>query len=138
MDDAAKLVGGFVRGFRVVGVQFANRGAYDSDVFDRAWLADVAGGPTIPPKPPATVTTEEIMATLPELAQGATGGAVRTLQGLLLARSFHLGTSGPFKDGLDGNFGSLTHSAVIAFQEESRIKADGIVGPSTWSLLPLV
>lgn len=74
---------------------------------------------------------------MPELAQGAQGGAVRSLQGLLVARGFHLGTTGAAHDGIDGDFGALTHAAVISFQEEMHIAADGIVGPITWPLLPI-
>lgn len=136
MDEAAALIGTQISGLTVIGVQFANRGAFDSDVFDSAWLASVASGPTSSPEPSSAATTEEIMAPLPELAQGATGPAVRTLQGLLVARGFHLGTSGPASDGIDGEFGPLTHAAVVSFQEEQRISADGIAGPVTWPLLP--
>lgn len=137
MDDAAKLIGTSMSGLSVVGVQFANRGAFDSDVFDSAWLAAVSDGPTINPPPPPSNTLTERLTTMPELAQGAQSGAVRTLQGLLVARGFHLGTTGAAGDGIDGDFGALTHAAVIAFQEESKIAADGIVGPITWPLLPI-
>lgn len=137
MDAASALIGTMIDGFRVIGVQFANRGAFDADVWDAAWLAAVSGGPTIVPEPPSTPTLTERLRTMPELAQGAQGGAVRTLQGLLVARGFHLGTTGPAGDGIDGDFGALTHAAVIAFQEESKIAADGIVGSITWPLLPI-
>lgn len=137
MDDAAKLIGTQISGLTVVGVQFANRGAFDSDVWDAAWLAAVTGGPTIAPPPPPSSTLTERLSTMPELAQGAVGGPVLTLQGLLVARGFHLGTTGPAHDGIDGNFGPLTHAAVVAFQEEARVSSDGIVGPVTWPLLPI-
>lgn len=137
MDEAAKLIGTQISGLTVVGVQFANRGAFDSDVFDAAWLAAVSDGPVTPVEPPSSPTLTERLTTMPELAQGATGGAVRTLQGLLVARGYFLGTTGAAHDGIDGDFGALTHAAVVSFQGESHIAADGIVGPITWPLLPI-
>lgn len=137
MDDAARLIGTQISGLTVVGVQFANRGAYDSDVFDAAWLAAVSDGPVTPVEPPSSPTLTERLTTMPELAQGATGGAVRTLQGLLVARGYFLGTTGGSHDGIDGDFGALTHAAVVSFQGENHIATDGIVGPITWPLLPI-
>jgi hypothetical protein len=137
MDDAAALIGTQISGLTVVGVQFANRGAFDSDVFDSAWLAAVSDGPTIAPTPPSSTALQERLTTMPELAQGATGGPVRTLQGLLVARGYRLGNTGTARDGIDGDFGALTHAAVVAFQEFAHIAADGIVGPITWPLLPI-
>lgn len=137
MDDAAALIGTVIDGLTVVGVQFADRGAYDADVWDAAWLETVSAGPVPPVTPPGGPTLSERLATMPELAQGATGPAVGTLQSLLRNRGFHLGTSGPDGNGVDRDFGPLTHAAVIAFQQEQKIADDGIVGPVTWPLLPL-
>lgn len=137
MDDAAHLVDSTISGLDVVGVQFANRGAYDSDVWDSAWLDNVSGGPVSPPEPPAGNTLAGRLATMPELAQGAAVPAVRTLQALLFARGYQLGRTGPGGVGIDGEFGPLTHSAVVAFQASHGITVDGIVGPVTWPLLPL-
>jgi len=35
----------------------------------------------------------------------------------------------------DGEFGQKTHDAVVAFQNYNGLKADGVVGPTTWQKL---
>lgn len=81
-------------------------------------------------------TTEEIVQQLPVLKQGATGAAVRRVQGLLVAAGYDLGTSGAKKDGIDGSFGGVTATALRAFQAAAHIGVDGVVGPAqTWPAL---
>jgi len=36
---------------------------------------------------------------------------------------------------IDGIYGQKTHQAVIVFQQNNGLKADGIVGPKTWKVL---
>ncbi len=36
---------------------------------------------------------------------------------------------------VDGDFGKITEDAVIAFQKSKNIKADGVVGDTTWGIL---
>jgi murein L,D-transpeptidase YcbB/YkuD len=60
----------------------------------------------------------------PLLKVGARGQRVRDLQKAL-------GVD------VDGVFGSVTHNAVVQFQREKGLKADGIVGPATWGVLGL-
>jgi hypothetical protein len=71
--------------------------------------------------------TEAIVQQLPELAQGATGAAVRTVQGLCQARG-----QNPV---IDGIFGQYTKNAVMNVQHAAGITQDGIVGPKTWPVL---
>ena len=72
--------------------------------------------------------TEQLVNTLPTLAQGATGPDVRTAQGLLAARGHAVA--------IDGIFGVGTEAAIKAFQAAAGITADGIVGSAqTWPKL---
>ncbi|MGP4112886.1 peptidoglycan-binding protein [Streptomyces sp. 4N509B] len=56
------------------------------------------------------------------------GPAVAEVQCLLLRHGIDPGP-------VDGLFGSLTEAAVIEFQREAGLTADGIVGPMTWEAL---
>ncbi len=62
------------------------------------------------------------------LQMGMRGEDVRKLQKRLKALGY---ATGP----IDGIFGSITHSAVILYQKNAKIKQDGIVGPVTWAKL---
>ncbi|MGW4309157.1 peptidoglycan-binding protein [Streptomyces californicus] len=70
-------------------------------------------------------------ATWPELVytlrQGADGSHVRALQTALNKRSAGLA--------VDGGFGSVTRSAVRAYQSVNRLVVDGEAGPVTWRAL---
>jgi peptidoglycan hydrolase-like protein with peptidoglycan-binding domain len=59
--------------------------------------------------------------------QGSTGETVRTVQYLVNAQGATLV--------VDGIFGSLTASAVSAFQSARGLVADGVVGDQTWPAL---
>lgn len=78
-------------------------------------------------QPVAYTTSASTILGWPVLRQGATGHPVRTLQRLLRARGFTLT--------VDGGFGPITRSKVIAFQRSRGLVADGVVGPLTWSKL---
>jgi peptidoglycan hydrolase-like protein with peptidoglycan-binding domain/GH25 family lysozyme M1 (1,4-beta-N-acetylmuramidase) len=67
----------------------------------------------------------------PTLKQGDTGKAVETLQAYLNKFGFY---NGP----VDGNFGSLTVTAVMSFQIATEIKNDGIIGPLSWEMIDYV
>jgi RHS repeat-associated protein len=64
------------------------------------------------------------------LRRGSSGDAVKKLQQTLMGLGYDLGS---YKD--DGIFGSKTEQAVLAFQRNSGITIDGIVGNQTWAAL---
>lgn len=135
MDQAASMLGMRDGPFYYAGIQFAFRGAYDSDVWLAAWIESARVTPPPVTTPPPPTWTELLVRALPTLKQGDTGPAVRTLQGLLVARYYHLGATGKTLDGIDGDFGALTDAAVREVQDRAGLKSDGIVGPSTWPVL---
>ena len=65
------------------------------------------------------------------LKQGATGGEVKEVQRRLKLWGYYKGS-------LDGVFGASTRSAVVAFQKKNGLKADGVVGASTYKALGMV
>lgn len=66
----------------------------------------------------------------PTLRKGSSGSYVVELQQDLIALHYDLS---PY--GADGKFGAKTETAVKAFQKDSGLTADGIVGPKTWDAL---
>ena len=66
--------------------------------------------------------------TYPTLKYGDSGSNVMVLQ-------TRLKELGYFNGSIGGNFGLLTQTAVTTFQIAAGLKADGIVGASTWSAL---
>lgn len=67
---------------------------------------------------------------LPTLKKGSKGEYVVKAQEYLRAHGYSLG-----RWGVDGDFGSATENAVIAFQRDNGLNPDGIVGPKTWAAL---
>ena len=59
------------------------------------------------------------------------GGDVAVAQAILNARGYNCGE-------IDGDFGIKTSNMVMAFQGESGLVIDGIVGPATWKALGVV
>jgi peptidoglycan hydrolase-like protein with peptidoglycan-binding domain len=75
----------------------------------------------------ATTTTPSLHVTIPaggNLSSGDSGTAVVALQKALKALGFYDGKA-------DGDFGSGTEAAVIAFQTAHNLDQDGIVGTDT-------
>ncbi len=66
-------------------------------------------------------------ATDPTLRQGDSGAAVSELQQLLNAKGINIT--------VDGVFGNATRAAVVQFQQQNGLVADGIVGTQTWQAL---
>lgn len=62
------------------------------------------------------------------LRQGSKGGEVKEVQRRLKLWGYYKGS-------VDGVFGAGTRSAVIAFQKKNGLKADGVVGKSTYKAL---
>lgn len=65
----------------------------------------------------------------PLIKLGASGKITKLLQQRLIS----LGYSIPY--GLDGIYGYETKNAVMRFQEDNNLSADGIVGRNTWRAL---
>jgi peptidoglycan hydrolase-like protein with peptidoglycan-binding domain len=86
--------------------------------------------PTTSPQTTATTpttTTPSLHVTIPaggNLSSGDSGTAVVALQKALKALGFYDGKA-------DGDFGSGTEAAVIAFQEAHNLDQDGVVGTDT-------
>jgi len=60
---------------------------------------------------------------MPQIKRGSKGKAVKVLQVILGGLD------------IDGSFGPATQAAVLAFQKNHGLEADGIVGPHTWKAL---
>jgi hypothetical protein len=87
-----------------------------------------APAPSPSPSPaPVSDWQEVMMRSLPELAKGATGADVRTIQALSTARGH--------ATAIDGAFGNNTKLAIEGCQRSAGITADGVVGPVTWGYL---
>ena len=67
---------------------------------------------------------------LPTLKKGDRGEAVKALQILLVGRGFRCGVWGA-----DGDFGKATQDALIKYQTNKKLDADGIAGAATWKSL---
>jgi hypothetical protein len=112
------------------GCQWTDR-AWGRDLDESLLVADFFAAPAAPgPKPapsPVPAWQEAMMNALPVVKLGDTGEAVRTVQGLCIARGHQVT--------VDGDFGPATHEAVTAVQAAARIAQDGSVGPATWPAL---
>ena len=64
----------------------------------------------------------------PPLRKGARGNITKLLQEKLVSLGYNT-------NGVDCIFGAGTEKAVISFQKNNRLVADGIVGQNTWGKL---
>lgn len=85
--------------------------------------------PTTPTKPPTTVTYRPYPG-----HQHADNLRDDSHVGLIQRRLKALGL---YKSAIDNSFGPGTKAAVIAFQRQQKITADGFVGPTTWARLKI-
>lgn len=92
------------------------------------------GKPSIPPTSPGT-DLEDIMASLPETAQGATGKWAARVQALCVAYGGAARREIERSGGIDSRFGPGTTRAVKIVQEAEGVGVDGRVGPRTWPVL---
>ena len=80
-------------------------------------------------KPDQEVST--VTVTLQVLQRGSEGKQVETLQRLLHAMGYQLGTVNP----IDGDFGDKTKGAVMHYQSENFLPVNGVVDADTWTSL---
>lgn len=113
----------FADAFTVPGVGRCDCSVFHGTIDQLAALAHGGTGP----QPPASSWTETLLSDLPTLSAGATGEDVKSVQGLLAARGHGVA--------VDGSYGAITRSAVMAFQHSSGLAADGVTGPATWHKL---
>lgn len=66
----------------------------------------------------------------PILRSGQRGAAVRDLQDQLSALGYHPGA-------VDGQFGTRTRQAVLAFLADNNLSSDAVVGGQTWEALAI-
>ena len=116
-------------------IQYESGTKFDLDVYRKDWLDMTSEAPEPTPVTTPAPGPAEISVRVPELRQGDTGAGVRTLQGLLIARHYHLGMTGRAQVGVDGEFGPLTDSAVRDAQEQHDLAVTGVTDPQTWLAL---
>ncbi len=90
-------------------------------------LSAVAATAAIKTADEAGVAQEQVL-TAAVLRQGSKGDEVREVQRRLKLWGYYNGS-------VDGVFGAGTRSAVIYFQKKNGLKADGVVGKSTYKAL---
>lgn len=109
-----------------------------SEVVDerpRASRADVSSSRSMALMSASTTrarVAELVSASEPTLKLGSRGDAVKRAQERLVAHGY-LPANDP--DSTDGIFGPRTHDAVVRFQDEHGLRADGMVGPKTRAAL---
>lgn len=64
------------------------------------------------------------------LKKNSKGKQVKTMQNLLVDYRYSIG-----KAGVDGVFGVMTETALKKYQEDKKLKVDGICGEKTWNSL---
>lgn len=88
----------------------------------------VTDAPTMPPVSPTTAPGTAWVKPARKLYSGATGEDVKSLQGRLKELGYYTGA-------IDGKFGTGTLTAVMAFQRDNKLTADGVAGTQTYAKL---
>lgn len=99
------------------------------------WIEYGAEEPYQSAAPTATPRKEDFTLGFRILREGCVGEDVRALQLMLKARGYSCGNYGPNKDGADGEFGGKTKTALISYQSDTGLKADGEAGEKTMGAL---
>ena len=88
--------------------------------------ADGIAGPTTLTKlySSSAKKASSVVANLGSLKEGMSGSAVRSLQSQLKTLGYYTGS-------IDGDYGAGTTAAVLAFQQDNGLTADGIAGKAT-------
>jgi hypothetical protein len=78
-------------------------------------------------------TIEDYAKSLPVFKKGVVSSSyVEKMQRLLIKKGFDCGKHGPKDDGVDGDFGKDTESAVKAFQKKNGLPETGVCTTETW------
>ena len=77
---------------------------------------------------PESDSDELVCLHVQKLQKGSSGPDVESLQAILRAKGYSVGTSG-----IDGEFGKDTENAVRNFQSEHKLTVDGVAGEKTLS-----
>lgn len=102
-----------------------NIGHSDVAGFGRPCWGIVDGSGSIPDDQPQPKPQSRTI-----LRKGMSGEDVRELQEKLIQAGYDVGP-----DGADGEYGNNTFRAVVAFQEDHHLEADGVAGPQTQKAL---
>ena len=102
-----------------------NIGHSDVAGFGRPCWGIVEGSGSIPDDQPQPKPQSRTI-----LRKGMSGEDVRELQEKLIQAGYDVGP-----DGADGEYGNNTFRAVVAFQEDHHLEADGVAGPQTQKAL---
>ncbi len=105
-------------------MSYAQLKQYAARIFN--YIGDVEKRPTEPKQ----TSSDNLSMTFNQIEYGACGSSVKVLQSLLIASGYSCGPCGA-----DGEFGNDTKCAVMNYQREHGLDADGIVGPQTWTNL---
>ena len=93
-------------------------------------VADEEDAAPVPEPEPEPEPAEAFALSPPTLCSGMGGPWVAAMQGVLASQRYNLGP-----DGVDGDFGVNTLSAVRSYQLRHGLSPDGVVGPKTWASL---